>query len=82
MTETSSKQKPESTELSPDTTTKGERTGIAIPLHHNNLFGNEIKKEIELKWKLNKNKNGSCTKLKMKVHSRNHYTSMIFLEIK
>ena len=32
--------------------------------------------------KLNINKNGSSIKLKMEVHSRNHYTLKIYLEIK
>ena len=43
---------------------------------------NWIEKEIEQKWKLNKNKNGSCIKLNMEVNSRNHYTLTNYLEIK
>ena len=35
------------------------------PLHVNDLFGNKIKKEIEMKRKLNKN--ASRIKIKMKV---------------
>ena len=34
------------------------------PLHLNDLFGNEIKKEIEQRWKLNKNRRR--IKIKMK----------------
>ena len=50
------------------------------PLYLNDLFGNEIKKEIELKWQLNEN--GSGIKIKMEVHSINQYTLTIYLEIK
>ena len=42
----------------------------------------ELIRENEYNWKLTKNKNWSCIKLKMEVHSRNQYTLMIYLEIK
>ena len=50
------------------------------PQHLNYLFQNLIKKENLIEKLLNKN--GSWVKIKMKVHSRNHYTLTIYLEIK
>ena len=38
--------------------------------------------EIEIKYNLKKNRNVNYIKLNMEVHSRNHYTLTIYLEIK